>query len=427
MFLAVGSVARLPEADAWAHEASLEARDVGPEIELYVLHALAWTSILRGRPIADLRERCRALSTDDVSLLFSVERAVGVQRGWRGDVGEARALLRELALLADERSEAISYVVLRAHLCELELRAGEWGAASLLLDEWRHSGERNLLSDTSYLRCLALLAAGRGLPDDADRWAARALAGDAKGLRWGLLEALHARGIAALLAHEPQRALESLRPVWDHTEREDVDDLGAFPVAPDLVEALLESGAPDDARAVLGRLQRLADEQRHPWGLATAKRCAGLLSLAQSAYEPEAAAALDAAAREYAELGLRFDAARALLALGRAQRRHRRWAAARGSLERAVAAFDEMGSPGWVAEAHSELARVGARRPRPSGQLTSTEQRVAELAAQGLSNKQIAQSLFVTVNTVEAHLSHAYAKLGIRSRTQLAARLAVES
>ena len=93
------------------------------------------------------------------------------------------------------------------------------------------------------------------------------------------------------------------------------------------------------------------------------------------------------------------------------------------SLEQAVAAFDEIGSPGWADEARAELARVGARRPQASGELTKTEQRVAELAAEGLSNKQIAQALFVTVNTVEAHLSKAYAKLGVRSRSQLPGRL----
>ena len=90
----------------------------------------------------------------------------------------------------------------------------------------------------------------------------------------------------------------------------------------------------------------------------------------------------------------------------------------------AEAAFDELGSPGWAEQARSELARVGARRPAPAGELTPTERRVAELAAEGLANKEIAQALFVTVSTVEVHLSNAYAKLGIRSRTQLAARLA---
>lgn len=426
MYLAVASVDRLPTADLGAHEALSDARALGPEVELDVLHALAWTSILRGRPIDDLRERFRALSAGGAFLLFSVDRAAGARLAWRGNVHEARGLFRQLAALADERGEATSYVVLRHHLCELELRAGDWEAASLLLDEWRHSGDRDLLVGPAYLRSVALLAAGRGAPDEVEQAARVIDETDTSGLRWSLLEARRARGIAALLVHEPQRALENLRPVWDHTERAGVNDVGAFPVAPDLVEALAESGAQDDAYAVLDRLQRLADEQRHPWGLATAQRCAGLLSLMHGSYNPEAAAALEAAAGKYTELGLRFDAGRAMLVLGRAQRRHRKWAAARGSLERAVAVFDEIGSPGWAEEARSELSRVGARRPRPSGHLTPTEQRVAELAAQGLSNKQIAQSLFVTVNTVEVHLSHAYAKLGIRSRAQLAARLGAD-
>jgi DNA-binding NarL/FixJ family response regulator len=80
-------------------------------------------------------------------------------------------------------------------------------------------------------------------------------------------------------------------------------------------------------------------------------------------------------------------------------------------------------SLGWAAEARSELARVGARRPSPAGELTPAEQRVAELAAKGSSNKEIARTLHVTVSTVEAHLSRAYAKLGVRSRSQLASRL----
>jgi DNA-binding NarL/FixJ family response regulator len=97
---------------------------------------------------------------------------------------------------------------------------------------------------------------------------------------------------------------------------------------------------------------------------------------------------------------------------------------ARDTLDRAAACFDALGSPGWVEAARSELARVGARRPSKSGELTATERRVAELAAAGLANKEIAQALVVTVNTVEFHLSNTYAKLGIRSRAQLAERLA---
>ena len=83
----------------------------------------------------------------------------------------------------------------------------------------------------------------------------------------------------------------------------------------------------------------------------------------------------------------------------------------------------KLGSPGWAQEARAELARVGARRPQPAGELTPAEQRVVELAADGLANKEIARNLYVSVRTVEVHLKHAYAKLGIRSRTQLARRL----
>jgi DNA-binding CsgD family transcriptional regulator len=72
--------------------------------------------------------------------------------------------------------------------------------------------------------------------------------------------------------------------------------------------------------------------------------------------------------------------------------------------------------------ARGELARVGGRRP--SGQLTPTEREVVELASAGLANKEIARSLHLAVHTVEVHLSRAYAKLGVRSRAQLAARLA---
>jgi DNA-binding NarL/FixJ family response regulator len=196
-----------------------------------------------------------------------------------------------------------------------------------------------------------------------------------------------------------------------------------FPVAPELVEALVERGELEAARAVTARVDELAEQQDHPWGRATALRCASHAALAL-VYDDGAVTGLEDAAEEYARLGLRFDAARSLLALGREQRRSRKWGAARATLERAAGAFDELGSPGWAEDARSELERVGARRPSPAGELTPTERRVAELAVQGLANKEIAQALVVSVSTVEFHLSNTYAKLGVRSRTQLAGRLA---
>ena len=266
------------------------------------------------------------------------------------------------------------------------------------------------------------MAAGRGLAGEARRWATPALeAAEPLGFRWQVLESHRALGIAALLAHEPATAAEHLRAVWEHTLREGVDEPGAFPVAPELVAALVELGELDEARSVAGRLRERAAEQEHPWGLASADRCDAVVRLA--AGDEAAAGDLAQAAAAYERLGLRGDAAHSLLALGRAQRRQKKWGGARDALERAAALFEALDSPGWAEEARSELARVGARRPTPSGELTPAERRVVELAADGSSNKEIALALFVSVRTVEAHLTHAYAKLGVRSRAQLARRL----
>jgi DNA-binding CsgD family transcriptional regulator len=326
---------------------------------------------------------------------------------------------------ADEQGEAGSYALIRLHLCELELRAGRWDAAGRLLDEWGEPSEQALLDWPMYERCRALHAAGLGLVDEAARLANEAIErSEASGCRWDLLESLRGRGITALLAHEPERAAESLRAVWEHTRGEGIDQPGVFPVAPELVEALVELGELEEAAAVTERLRELSEEQEHPWGLATAKRCAALIELREPGGYDAAVRKLADAAETYGRLGLRFDRARSLRSLGRAERRLKKWAAARRSLEQAAEAFDEQGSTGWAEEVRAELERVGGRRPKGDSELTPAERRVVELAANGASNKEIAQELFVSVHTVETHLTHAYAKLGVRSRGQLAARIA---
>jgi len=343
---------------------------------------------------------------------------------WRGEMATARETLTRLLALADEQGEPTSFAWARGRMCELDLRAGGWAHAERLLDEWVQSADRELVVPPMYERCRALLAAGRGIPGDAMRWAKKAIAGARETRsRWDELEALRAQGMAALVAHDPAGAAESLRTVWEHTRHEGVDEPGAFPVAPELVEALAALGETEEAAAVTDRLRELAERQEHPWGLATAKRCAAVTRLAAGSYDDAAAASLAEAADDYGRMGLPFDRARTLLSLGRAQRRFRKWGAARESLEAAVSAFDELGSGGWADAARSELSRVGARKPSPSGELTPAERKTVELAAAGLANKEIAQALHVTVGTVEVHLSRSYAKLGIRSRAQLAARL----
>jgi DNA-binding NarL/FixJ family response regulator len=96
--------------------------------------------------------------------------------------------------------------------------------------------------------------------------------------------------------------------------------------------------------------------------------------------------------------------------------------AAREALQQAVAIFEELGAQLWAERARAELGRISGRRAE-GDELTETEVRVAQLAAVGRSNKEIAAELFMGVSTVESHLSHVYRKLGVRSRAGLGSRL----
>ena len=124
----------------------------------------------------------------------------------------------------------------------------------------------------------------------------------------------------------------------------------------------------------------------------------------------------------------RLDLAKALLARGAALRRDRRPSDAREPLRRALELAAACDAPGLAEQVRTELYAAGAR-PRSDAvagvaALTASERRVADLAAGGSTNRDIAQALFVTPKTVEVHLSNAYRKLGIRSRRDLAAALA---
>ncbi len=122
---------------------------------------------------------------------------------------------------------------------------------------------------------------------------------------------------------------------------------------------------------------------------------------------------------------LPLERGRTLLALGVARRRVLERAAAREALTEAETVFSELGAPLWAERARAELARIGGRAKGDS--LTTAERRIAELAAQGSSNKEIAAALFVSVKTVEAALSRVYRKLGVRSRAALGPALAEQT
>jgi DNA-binding CsgD family transcriptional regulator len=417
-------VERIDEAERMAEEAVTSSRSAGPDEERRPLVALAWTRILRGCAIDDLLRRSEELPPTSLSLYeSSVERPAGVRLACRGELARAREVFRSLLTRADERGESRSGSVFIVQLCEVELRAGDTSEAARVLEEW---DQWTAMEPDAWVlgnRLQAILAALRGEPARALEFAAQVLEpADSSTPQWDGLEAARATGIAALLEREPERASTTLGTIWEHTLRAGVDEPGAFPVAGDLVEALVELGRPEAANEVIQRLGRLASEQQHPWGLATLKRSTGAVRLAEG-YDDAAAAQIAQASANYAALGLGFESARAQLYLGRIQRRAKKRAAARHSLEQARSVFERLGCTGWAQATSAELDRISGRRAAPAGDLTASERRVAELVASGLSNKEVAAQMFVSVHTVGTHLRSVYAKLGVRSRTQLARRL----
>jgi len=107
--------------------------------------------------------------------------------------------------------------------------------------------------------------------------------------------------------------------------------------------------------------------------------------------------------------------------LGIVRRRKRQKLPARGALEAALESFEALGAASWAAETRAELGRIGGRK-REAG-LTAAERRVAALVAEGQTNREVAASLFLGERTVASHLTHIYAKLGVRSRTELARKV----
>jgi DNA-binding CsgD family transcriptional regulator len=151
--------------------------------------------------------------------------------------------------------------------------------------------------------------------------------------------------------------------------------------------------------------------------LAHATRCRGLVAAARGAVE-DAASLLERAVAQHEEVGDLFGQSRALLALGAVRRRQRQKRDARDAISAALAGFEQLGASTWIDKARAELGRIGGRQ-RAEG-LTAAERRVAALVAEGRTNREVAAALFLGERTVETHLSHVYAKLGVRSRVELA-------
>ena len=185
---------------------------------------------------------------------------------------------------------------------------------------------------------------------------------------------------------------------------------------PDLIEAYGRAGERASAETLLETLTEQAEETDGNWARATAARCAGLLA---DAYDGHFLRALDLHARTPTP----FDRARTQLCFGERLRRSGRRTEARAQLRPALQTFERLGAAPWRQRAAAELgvsAEHLAPHDRAVEHLSPQELQVALRVAEGATNREAAEALFVTTKTVEFHLGNVYRKLAIRSRTELA-------
>ncbi|HEY7380940.1 MAG TPA: AAA family ATPase [Gaiella sp.] len=342
---------------------------------------------------------------------------------YTGQLTRARTVLLELLELSVELERVRSIAGCILQLTEVEVRAGNLAQAEAYAAEFVNLDRqlRGELGDEWYPSGVVAMHLGR--VDDARRILGAGIeySRAIDSTIW-LAHHLWALGHLELAAGNLAAAREVLDQLPRMLRQTGLGEWSAHPFHPDLIETLVGLGEIDRAVELTAELEEYGRRLDRPWGLATAARSAALIASARS--ETEAALELaERALSEHQRLDWPLEQARTLLVTGGILRRLGRRRDAAATLVRARSTFSALRNPLWLTRVEWEMRRLGGRRGS-GDELTPTEEQVAELAGQGLRNAEIAAQLFVTSKTVEATLSRVYRKLGVRSRTELAGRLA---
>jgi DNA-binding CsgD family transcriptional regulator len=431
-WLAFRAWARLLESDnvtalADARAALERAERVGdPELVAVVIARLGQIEMWAGEVTPGLLERGAALALREglppdywTNPRFWLARL----RIRQGRLEEARAMF---AVLEDEtvaRGDEQTRTHVLWYRSILEWFCGDWQLALELASEACGRGEQMRFANNGGWegRVKALIEADLGLVNQARASAGEGLA-EMQGFRNDVfsLLCLGVLGRLELALGNVQEAGRYLSELPARLISSGLND-PTQPIWADAIETLVALGEVERARVYLDTYEQNSRRVKSGWAAACAARCRGQLAAAQG----DVAAAFDAFEASLVELDRTpyvFERGRTLLGLGVVRRQAMQKKAAREALQQALAIFEELGAPLWAEKARAELARISGRRAE-GDELTETEARVAELAAAGRSNKQIAAELFMGVSTVESHLSRVYRKLGVRSRAGLGSRL----
>ncbi len=408
--------------DMW--EALRLARSLGDApVQLQVLgHAATWSFGL-GRPWRPLRDEADALGVAmaDVPALEHPDLQFARLLSREGDASGARSLLERLAEHARAAGDWTSLPRLLVSLAAIEVEAGNWSRAEQVAGEAEsgllQTGEGAFALDLSLARLNLLTVRG---DVEGSRNLATAIAPETSASPKPLVRTTPPLALAMLDVSlgDAASAHARLGPVLAEP------GLGRLlPVRWELVvahevEALVGLGRPTEAKALIEPVVRRARRRGPATAVAEALRGR---SLVRSALGEHADAVTDAeeAVAILTNVELPFRTARAWFTLGDVRRRSRQKAASRAAFESALALFTRLGAAVWIERTRTELGRVASRRPA-GAPLTDTERRVAELAAAGATNREIAAALFMSVHTVEAHLTRIFRTLGVQSRTELA-------
>jgi DNA-binding CsgD family transcriptional regulator len=417
---------RLPEALVHAREAAELAEDVNePGVACRGFVAGRHARALIGDAPEDEGALRRVLaleaSLDQLPIKDSSRFTLVSEWLWQGRHDEARSLLGILEGEARDRGDDLALADLSLLRVQLELREGDLDEALAVAGSSVEGSPDRPWGHAVDLAVLGAVHAARGdeLLTRTSVTQAREEAG--RGGESVELVTLAAEGTLELSRGHPDRATAPLERAAALACAMGIGEPGMVPFHQDVIEMRVAVGRTAEAEEMVEWLEARGAALDRAFALASAARGRGLLCATAGDLDG-AQGWLDRALGEHERLPMRIELGRTLLAVGVVARRTNRRRAGREALERARRIFEGSGAAGWAERAAAELERISGRRAA-TGDLTPAERNVAYLAAAGRTNREIAETLFTSVRTVEGHLAHVYAKLGIRSRTELATSL----